>query len=372
MKRKIKQIVADLFGRYIERASHKSSEKREKQLLNSHGTVYSTVNEHAWLKYWNPLVKCRSVWAYRLYSRYCGETKFIVSQPIADILNRSLNPEEFIPFYSDKNIFDKVLPKGVLPKTILRVIDGVLMDSDYNILTGLTDDKLNDMLHSYTRVVIKPTIGSSSGRGVLFFDLWDKKSEKLTISFIKSIGKDLIIQEALQQSKFMLQFNPTSINTIRIATYKSPYSGKVDILSAVIRMGAPGSSVDNLHQEGHMIRINEETGALSKECYDANGVASSMHGTIDFSQQSFVVPNWEEIKEFAYLIARAVPHMKLLQLDIAIDSHGNPRILEYNLNGFSMWIAQFTGTPAFGKYTDEIRRYALSKKRSIKVIQTLH
>lgn len=80
-----------------------------------------------------------------------------------------------------------------------------------------------------------------------------------------------------------------------------------------------------------------------------------------------IAPNRDRIKDFAKLIASSLPHMKLLQLDIAVDADGNLRLLEYNINGFSIWMAQFTGTPAFGKYTDEIRRYALSKKCRLKL-----
>ncbi len=318
-------------------------------------------------------MKCRSVWAYRLYSKFCGENLYILSQPIADSLNRSLNPEELLPYYSDKNIFDLILPRGVLPKTILRIMDGLMMDEDYNIISYISDIELSKMLKPYKRVVIKPTVSTSSGRGVCLYNLESSTTgNTLSIDLIQKSGKNVIIQEALEQSHFMAQFNPTSVNTIRIATYKSPYSGNVHILSAVIRMGAAGAVVDNLHQDGHMIRVNEETGALAKVCFNANGIASKMHGNIDFSQELFTVPDWNRIVDFAKLIARSLPHLKLLQLDIAIDSENNPRLLEFNAEGFSMWIAQFTGTPAFGKYTDEIRRYALSQKHSVKFCQTRH
>lgn len=40
-----------------------------------------------------------------------------------------------------------------------------------------------------------------------------------------------------------------------------------------------------------------------------------------------------------------------------IDQNNIPRIIEFNINSFSFWIAQMTGTPAFGKYTDEIIEY---------------
>ncbi len=277
-----------------------------------------------------------------------------------------------LPYYSDKNIFDKVLPDGVLPKTVLRIIDGLLMDADYNIIGYMSDSQFSALLEPYSRIVIKPTVNTSSGNGVRLINLTDSHKTELTVDIIRKSGRNIIVQEALKQSDFMTQFNPTSVNTIRIATYKSPYTGQIHILSAVIRMGASGAVVDNLHQDGHMIRIDEKTGVLAKECYNANGIASKTHGNIDFSRQSFTIPDWDGITDFARIIAASLPHLKLLQLDIAIDADNKPRLLEFNADGFSMWIAQFTGTPALGEHTDEIRKYALAQKHSIKIIQTRH
>lgn len=318
------------------------------------------------------MVKYRCIWAYRLYSHFCGHNLDILSQPVANAINRALNPEEYQAYYSDKNSFDKLLPAGVLPKTIIRVIDGLMMDADYNSIEGLTDSELQAYTAPYKRIVIKPTVETSSGKGVRLINLNDKADGTLTIDMIRKAGRNIIVQEALTQSDFMAQFNPTSVNTIRIATYKSPYTGQVHILSAVIRMGAPGAVVDNMHQNGHMIRIDEKTGKLAEQCFNADGTASKKHGDIDFSKQSFTVPDWAAIIDFAKSTAGKLPHMKLLQLDIAIDSENNPRLLEFNTDGFSMWIAQFTGTPALREHTGEIRKYAIAQKHSIKIIQTRH
>lgn len=379
MIRQFKKIAASLLNRFIEYKSNSFSEKREKSLLQNIGQIRaisgggdSTDYQHIWADYWAPVVKYKSKWAYRLYSQFCGDNKYILSQPIADALNRAMNPSELLPFYSDKNIFDKILPKGVLPQTIFRVMDGIMMDADYNIISEMSNDKLSSLLKPFHRIILKPTVDTSSGNGVRLFNLRDSSQPKISVDLIKKSGNDIIIQEALTQSDFMAQFNPTSINTIRIATYKSPYDGEVHILSAVIRMGAPGAYVDNLHKEGHMIRINEQTGTLAKQCFNADGIPSKTHGPIDFSNQSYTVPDWDRIISFAKLTASALPHLKLLQLDIAIDSDNNPRLIEFNASGFSMWIAQFTGTPALGEYTDEIRRYALAQKHSLKIIPTRH
>lgn len=325
------------------------------------------------MEYWAPLVNCRSIWAYRLYSHFCGHSKYILSQPVANELNRALNPEELLPVYTDKNIFDKMLPAGSLPKTVIRVMDGLLMDAGYNVIENFTDKDLSAMLSHYSKVVLKPTVDTDSGRGVRLFDLTNQRDiNTLTVCYIRKSGNNMILQEAIRQSDFMSQFNPTSVNTLRVATYKSPYSGNVHILSAVIRMGAPGSDVDNLHQAGHMVRVDINTGELAKCCFNANGVSSKSHGSIDFSNHTFIVPGWEYVKEFAKTVTRSLPHLKLLQLDIAIDKDGGPRLLEYNAGGFAMWIAQFTGTPALGEHTEEIRKYALEQKHSVKIYPTRH
>ena len=47
----------------------------------------------------------------------------------------------------------------------------------------------------------------------------------------------------------------------------------------------------------------------------------------------------------------------MVALDIAVDKNNNPTLIEYNINGFSYWLFQFSGQVALDGFTDEIIEY---------------
>ena len=81
------------------------------------------------------------------------------------------------------------------------------------------------------------------------------------LSLFKLYKKDFIIQEFVEQSEAMKKLNPTTLNTLRIMTYLRP--DDVYILSAVSRIGKPGSSTDNYSAGGILCGITQE-GHLKK------------------------------------------------------------------------------------------------------------
>ena len=126
--------------------------------------------------------------------------------------------------------------------------------------------------------------------------------------------------------------------------------------SAIVRIGANGSLVDNAHAGGGYVGIDVKDGTLCKKVLNQYGETSIVFNGIDFSQKH-QIPNWDKIVEFAKYIGSCSPHHRLLALDIMVDKSGKPRLIEFNCKSYSMWLFQFTMKPAFGEYTDEIIEY---------------
>lgn len=239
---------------------------------------------------------------------------------------------------------------------------------DYKPLTIKECITILDAMPIGTRIIIKPTVNSDSGRGVelyekdnssKFFHLRGDKLILLDSERLDSIGRNIIIQEAMIQSDYISQFNASSINTIRIATYRSVCDENIHILSSVIRIGKAGSIVDNGHSGGKMVRILDD-GTLDKYCSDQYGNHKTSHNGIDFCKNVYRIPQWENVLKFAKEVSSKILHARLVQLDIMLDSNNTPHLIEFNITGFSMWQAQFTGTPAFGNLTDEVREYTIA------------
>jgi hypothetical protein len=75
----------------------------------------------------------------------------------------------------------------------------------------------------YDKLILKPSIGSSSGKGIMLFYRDENGyisadgNIPLNMDFLYSYGDKLIWQEGITQHSYSSQFCPTSVNTLRIA-----------------------------------------------------------------------------------------------------------------------------------------------------------
>ena len=331
-----------------------------------------TTGEREWKVQWKNLSKNVNYDYYRVYSRYIGHDMDIVPDDIChNVIEQILNPQKFKGCIDDKNLFDLVMStrfsEPITPCTILRSLDGELLNSDYKVVNDF-DSEIKRI--AIDKLIAKPTFDSSSGVGVCMFNriggVGDYIDVKTGVSLSKdylerTLGENYIVQECLQQSDFMSQFCKTAVNTIRVATYRSVRTGKVDVINSIMRIGLDGSFIDNAHGGGCFVGVGHD-GKIGKYLCNQYGERFERFNGIDFSKSDFVIPNIEKVWDFSCKVASAVPHMKLIQLDIAIDKEGNPKLIEYNIRAFSPWLYQFTTGPAFGKYTQEIIDYCIEHK----------
>lgn len=368
MIRKLKELIKKSDTPLSEWLFVKYYERREKRNIKiSHiEPIKDKEAEEAYNRKWRTLVKYPTPYAFQLYCHFIKEGREnIVSEVASMKVNSILNPPRYIGYLSDKNNFDHILPNAPLPKTYLRKIGGVFYDIDYNCIPKSEIDKfLIDAIQKGRDIIVKPSIQSDSGRGVFLIeaekssDKYGSIEEKLKNVILDQNLPDLIIQECLTQHIFLSQFNPTSINTVRVATYRSVITNEVHVLSTVIRLGAAGKFIDNLHAGGRMVRVADD-GRLADFCIDQYGRQFEEHNGV--STKGLQLPYFDEIKDLVKKLSSQLVDIRLIQWDIMLNEDGCPMVIEFNCNGFSMWIAQMTGTPAFGKYTDEIIKYCESK-----------
>lgn len=294
---------------------------------------------------------------------------------ICNFVSPILNPIAFRKVYEDKNIYGKLFECEALPKTILRKMGGIYMNENYNPIS-LSDKFLSCQLNGYNKIIVKPTIETSSGRGVRLFKrgkdnkfyLINNFDICLSIHYLdKEYGNNFIIQECLEQSDFMAALNKDSVNTFRIGCYRSVNDNLPKILFVGIRMGIKGSYVDNTHAGGAKIRVNRD-GSLANYAIEGFGDVVDSHNEINFKIQHLQVPNFNKIINFVKNLHLALPHMRLVAFDVMLDKNNEPKLIEYNISGFSTWLPQWTGQNVLGNYTDEIIKYcAMNKDKAMKI-----
>lgn len=333
------------------------------------------LGEKEWIHKWSVLDPKIDPIYYRLFSTYIGNNVNIVPDNVChNIIEPILNPKRYIKFYADKNIFDRLFPEGTLPRTILRKMGGVYLNSQYEYI-DINSDSLLSFLNSQElhKIIIKPSLDTSSGVGVKVFirhnNMWrDSLDESafLDKSYLdKEYGDNFIIQECLEQSSDISKFNESSVNTIRLTLYKSVKNNEPFITSAIMRIGNKGSVVDNAHAGGRFVGVFPD-GTLGKVTLDQWGGRLVEFNGINFSNE-YKIPNWEEIISFSKSLGKHIPHCRLIALDIMVAKNGKPRLIEYNVSAFSPWLFQFTTGSAFSEYTDEIIDYCKDKVSSIEL-----
>lgn len=299
----------------------------------------------------------------KLFSRYIGEDENILPEEIShNVIEPILNPIKFRPFYEDKNMFDKILPEGYLPKTFFRRIKGTYYDAEYKLI-----DSIEHFIQSTgilnSGCVVKPTIGSSSGKGVKVY-----KDRIPTISELEESYKgDFIVQEALLQHPALSSLNPTSINTLRLLAYRSPVDERVHILNGCVRVGKKGSFLDNAHAGGLVVGIKDD-GALQDYAVDQYGNRYDFVNDVNLKAEKVQIPEYETIKDFASNVAHKILHHRLLSLDIAVtqDVTGGgilPCLIEYNISSLGTWVWQYANKSVFNDCTDEIITYCRKHKK---------
>lgn len=318
--------------------------------------------EKEWLEKWQIFGRRISSTQYRIFSQYIGPNINIVPEDIShDYIEPILNPFRYCKYYADKNVFDKLIPDGLMPKTLLRKMNGFYYDEDYIFIPSTSIMKYINR-SGRDKIIIKPSVGGTSGYGVIMSYRENREDwriygngEIMTTKILDEYGDDFIIQEIIEQSPYISQFNPTSVNTLRLTVYRSVINDECVVTSAIMRIGSKGSIVDNAHSGGGYIGVKPD-GTLCNAVLNQFGQKKTSFNGLDFTK-NYRIPNYERVVVFAKKIGKMIPHHRLLALDIVLDKENQPKLIEFNVEYYSSWLFQYTIGPAFGDYTDEILDY---------------
>lgn len=143
------------------------------------------------------------------------------------------------------------------------------------------------------------------------------------------IDGQYLFQERITQHPKMSELHPASVNTIRLVTFNN--SGKVDVFSTVLRIGAKGKSVDNWASGGIIVSIDKQTGKLVKEGMFKIGYGGRVttHPDTGVLLENFQIPFFQECIQMACKLHSYFYGVHSVGWDIAITANG-PLFIEGN------------------------------------------
>lgn len=278
----------------------------------------------------------------------------------------TLNDKAFSKAYTDKNVYDKLLQRDLLPITYFRSIKGVLYDSKYN---SISFNKAEELIEGRDRIVIKISTDSGGGKGVgvfesinsLFKDAFNGQVYTL-VNLIERFSPDFICQESLVNHDYYKRFNPSSLNTVRLFTYRSFNDNQPKILHTILRIGQKGNVVDNQAAGGFACGVNEY-GELRGFAVVKEGSTHKIVNNIPLiiGEKIFA---FEELKNVALNVANDFKYARLLGLDLCVEKSGNVKLIEVNNVNNEINFYQFCNGPLFGNYTEEIIKHTSENMRS--------
>ena len=245
----------------------------------------------------------------------------------------------------DKNLYDLFFHDVNRPQTIARIVSNRFFDVNY---VDLSINQVVEKCSECKRVILKPTIGTSGGKGIWFWSVDD--GQNALIEFLSG-HNNYLIQKVINQHSEIDKIYKDSINSIRIVTCH--YNGSTSVLSAVIRMGVDGNKLDNASQGGLFCGINDD-GSLKKYAYTKTGDALTTHpqGAV-FSECR--IPNFDRCKDLVVRLSnRFLRISRLISWDLAIGEDGEPILIEVNLCYGGADIHQIANGPLYGDNTKEI------------------
>lgn len=264
------------------------------------------------------------------YSKVSGiDANHYVSRSMAvHYIYPYLDRYDMVPAYMDKNIQKKLLG---LPDESLGILttEDIVINSNGVFYDGngkeCSRNEALEILLSYGKeMILKPSVESFGGHGVMKVENSMNKSQ-----FDELFNKyryNFTFQKMVQQHSTMACFNPTSVNTIRIVTYRD-FERKCKVLYSCLRFGGEGSVMDNVCSGGGFTGVDISTGKLldrKRYCYfimDVPYIPEKMPNEI---------PYWDKIKNAALELHTRIPQMDVLGWDFSLSPEGYPILIEFN------------------------------------------
>ena len=264
------------------------------------------------------------------YSRMSGvKAEHYVTRSMAvHYIYPYLDRYDFVPAYMDKNVQKTLLG---LPDDQLGVIttEDVVYNSNRAFFDGegkeCSRDKALDVLVSYGKaMILKPSTESFGGHGVMKVEEGTSRSQFEAL--IDKYKYNFTFQKFIEQHPTMAQYNPTSVNTVRVVTYRD-FNRKRKVLYSCLRFGGKGSVMDNVCSGGGYTGVDIETGKLlNRKRYtyfimDVPNIPDAMPNEI---------PCWETIKSVALELHGRLPQLDIIGWDFALSPEGQPILIEFN------------------------------------------
>lgn len=190
---------------------------------------------------------------------------------------------------------------------------------DWQVIDKNTASQVaEDFIKNHGSSIAKP-INGEQGKGVLKIN--DTNCKDFNDLLVERESTSFILEERVINCDELASINPSSLNTVR-ATTLIQKDGTPKILSIILRVGAPGSHVDNWGAGGIGYNFDVETGVCNMYGRDKKNRPYVYHPGSNVQMIGFKLPRFEELKRYVYELTKVFPNARYVGWDIAITPKG--------------------------------------------------
>jgi hypothetical protein len=311
---------------------------------------------------------------HRKYKAYSGkmDKRYFPEYLYTCMLEPKMQEDRIARTINDKNLteflFDRILKNSEnieVPRTICGCSHGYYFDEDRN---PISREKCADIVKKLKgEFIIKPAVGESSGHGVRLLKMQqgiDKESNQNAEEIIRDYRRDFIVQEKIKQHTEYARLNPSSVNTIRVFTYRKGTAIKA--APPIMRIGRDGNYLDNAHAGGIYIAVREDS-SMGEYALDCDGKKYEKHPDTGIVFSKFQIPYVKEVVETAKKCHVCLPEITFANWDFSVAEDNKIILIEVNLSCPGIWV--FQNAHGVGVFGDD-SEYMIKRLKGVSNAQT--
>lgn len=171
----------------------------------------------------------------------------------------------------------------------------------------------------HNKFIAKPNRGSF-GAYTSIYDINESDIRYIFDKLNKSGCDSWILEELISQSKETAVFNPESVNSIRIPTFRTKEG--IEVFGCFMRTGRKGSVVDNAGAGGIFMKIDDKTGIISSDGFTEKGEIFIKHPDSKIKFKGYQIPNWNELRNLATKCHLELSNHKYIGWDFVLTDSG--------------------------------------------------
>lgn len=215
-------------------------------------------------------------------------------------------------------------------------VNGIFLDTDYQPIE-LT--RFKQLLFRESEKVAFKVDNSLQGRGVFFFtrDSFDEQQ-------VRRLGNG-VFQNFIRQHALFNEFAPNAVATLRVTTTVDD-KGVVSVRSSYLRLGSGTDT--HVQSKSHVrVPIDPASGAFAEQGYMPDWLPTPVHPDSRKRFAGNCIPSFSNCVAAVRDLHAKVPFARCVGWDVAVDSAGAVRIMEWNAQHNDIKFSEATQGPCF-------------------------